>query len=111
MLCWAAHERTLPRPIKASETNGSAEALPEITFRQLEVFSVTCKERSYANAALELHSTRANIKRVWQEFEAAVGRPLFEEKPDRRLVATPFAQACSARRDHCRGRCASLAKA
>lgn len=67
-----------------------AQALPEITYRQLEVFSVTCKERSYANAALELHSTRANIKRVCQEFEVAVGRPLFEEKPDRSLVPTPF---------------------
>ncbi len=78
--------------MRSPETNDQAEALPEITFRQLEVFSVTCKERSYANAALELHSTRANIKRVCQEFEAAVGRPLFEEKPDRTLVPTPFAQ-------------------
>lgn len=70
----------------------SAASLPEITYRQLEVFSVTCKERSYANAALELHSTRANIKRVCQDFERAVGRQLFEEKPDRSLVTTPFAQ-------------------
>jgi len=69
-----------------------AEGLPEITYRQLEVFSVTCKERSYANAALELHSTRANIKRVCQDFERAVGRQLFEEKGDRTLVPTPFAQ-------------------
>lgn len=69
----------------------SAAALPEITYRQLEVFSVTCKERSYANAALELHSTRANIKRVCQDFEKAVGRQLFEEKPARALVPTPFA--------------------
>jgi DNA-binding transcriptional LysR family regulator len=70
----------------------SAAGLPEITYRQLEVFSVTCKERSYANAALELHSTRANIKRVCQDFERAVGRQLFEERVDRMLVATPFAQ-------------------
>lgn len=70
----------------------SAAALPEITYRQLEVFSVTCKERSYANAALELHSTRANIKRVCQDFERAVGRALFEERPDRTLVPTAFAQ-------------------
>jgi hypothetical protein len=49
----------------------SAATLPGITCRQLEVFSVTCKERSYANAALELQSTRANIKRVCQEFEKA----------------------------------------
>ncbi|MCW1922403.1 LysR family transcriptional regulator [Luteolibacter arcticus] len=79
-------------PTKNSENPGPVEALPEITYRQLEVFSVTCKERSYANAALELHSTRANIKRVCQEFEAAVGRPLFEEMADRTLVPTPFAQ-------------------
>jgi uncharacterized metal-binding protein len=52
----------------------SVAGLPEITYRQLEVFSVTCKERSYANAALELHSTRANNKRVCQDFERAVGR-------------------------------------
>lgn len=78
--------------MKHSEPNDPPEALPEITYRQLEVFSVTCKERSYANAALELHSTRANIKRVCQEFEAAVGRPLFEEMPDRTLSPTPFAQ-------------------
>jgi DNA-binding transcriptional LysR family regulator len=67
------------------------DALPEITYRQLEVFSMTCRERSYANAALELHSTRANIKRVCKEFEDVVGRPLFEETPDRSLVPTPFA--------------------
>lgn len=70
----------------------SAAALPEITYRQLEVFSVTCKERSYANAALELHSTRANIKRVCQDFERVVGRQLFEERADRSLVTTTFAQ-------------------
>ncbi len=67
------------------------EALPEITYRQLEVFSVTCKERSYANAALELHSTRANIKRVCEEFAEVVGRPLFEEAADRTLLPTVFA--------------------
>jgi len=79
-----------PRPIPNPAEPSGAEALPEITFRQLEVFSVTSKEGSYANAALELHSTRANIKRVFQEFEEAVGRPLFEEKTDRTLVPTPF---------------------
>lgn len=81
--------------LNASEAAPSAaedaESLPEITYRQLEVFSVTCKERSYANAALELHSTRANIKRVCEEFAEAVGRPLFEEAADRTLVPTVFA--------------------
>lgn len=81
--------------LKSSEAAPSAaegvESLPEITYRQLEVFSVTCKERSYANAALELHSTRANIKRVCEDFAEAVGRPLFEEAADRTLVPTVFA--------------------
>ncbi|MES2440476.1 MAG: LysR family transcriptional regulator [Verrucomicrobiota bacterium] len=66
--------------------------LPNITFRQLEVFCVVCREASYANAALELRSTRANIKRVCDDFEKAVGRPLFDEGPNRTLVPTPFAQ-------------------
>lgn len=84
-----------PKGSEAAPPHGAAadgvESLPEITFRQLEVFSVTCKERSYANAALELHSTRANIKRVCEEFAQAVGRPLFEEAADRTLVPTVFA--------------------
>lgn len=66
--------------------------LPNITFRQLEVFRVVCREASYANAALELRSTRANIKRVCDEFEKAVGRSLFEEGLDRTLRPTLFAQ-------------------
>ena len=77
-------------PATAPLSDG-VESLPEITYRQLEVFSVTCRERSYANAALDLHSTRANIKRVCEEFEQAVGRPLFEEAADRSLVPTVFA--------------------
>ena len=81
----------IPSSVKRSKPQSATETLPEITFRQLEVFSVTCKERSYANAALELHSTRANVKRVCQEFEAAVGRTLYEENPDRTLSPTPFA--------------------
>ncbi|GAA5121723.1 LysR family transcriptional regulator [Luteolibacter yonseiensis] len=68
------------------------QGLPNITFRQLEVFSVVCREASYANAALELRSTRANIKRVCEDFQKAVGRPLFEECADRRLQPTAFAQ-------------------
>ncbi|MES2923943.1 MAG: LysR family transcriptional regulator [Verrucomicrobiota bacterium] len=68
------------------------QGLPNITFRQLEVFRVVCREASYANAALELRSTRANIKRVCEDFEKAVGRPLFEEAPNRTLQPTLFAQ-------------------
>jgi DNA-binding transcriptional LysR family regulator len=68
------------------------QGLPNITFRQLEVFHAVCREGSYANAALELRSTRANIKRVCDDFEKAVGRPLFDEAPDRGLLPTPFAR-------------------
>lgn len=68
------------------------QGLPNITFRQLEVFRMVCHEASYANAALELRSTRANIKRVCDDFEKAVGRPLFEERADRTLQPTTFAQ-------------------
>lgn len=71
--------------------------LPGITFRQLEVFRVVCRERSYANAALELRSTRSNIKRVCEEFGKAVGRPLFEEGPDRTLLPTRFAEELGGR--------------
>jgi DNA-binding transcriptional LysR family regulator len=67
------------------------QQLPGITLRQLEVFHVVCRERSYANAALELRSGRANIKRVCQDFEAAVGRALFVENADRTLEPTAFA--------------------
>ena len=67
------------------------QGLPNITFRQLEVFRVVCREASYANAALELRSTRANIKRVCDDFEKAVGRSLFVEGPNRTLEPTSFA--------------------
>ena len=67
------------------------QALPNITFRQLEIFSTACHEKSFANAAIELHTTRANVKRACEEFEKAVGRKLFDEK-DRVLQPTEFAQ-------------------
>lgn len=77
-----------PSPRSSSGFKG----LPDITFRQLEVFRVVLKERSYTNAALELRSTRANIKRVCDEFEKAVGRILFTEDTEKNLVPTPFAE-------------------
>ena len=72
-------------------TEPDIQGLPNITFRQLEVFRVVCREASYANAALELRSTRANIKRVCDDFEKAVGRSLFVEGPNRTLEPTSFA--------------------
>jgi DNA-binding transcriptional LysR family regulator len=62
-----------------------------LTFRQLEVFRMVCRERSYTHAALELRSTRANIKRLCEDFEKAVGRPLFTVDDERNLVPTGFA--------------------
>ncbi len=66
-------------------------ALPDLSFRQLEIFSTLCHESSYANAAIELHTTRANVKRACEELEKAVGRKLFEEN-DRQLQPTEFAK-------------------
>lgn len=66
--------------------------LPNISIRQLEVFRTICQERSYTNAALELRSTRANIKRVCDEFEQALGHRLFEEDAEKSLVPTAFAK-------------------
>lgn len=84
----------MKNPEKGKAASGGApkvDSLPEITYRQLVMFSIVCRERSYTNAALEIHSTRANVKRVCLEFEQVVGRQLFEEGPDRSLVPTPFA--------------------
>jgi DNA-binding transcriptional LysR family regulator len=77
----------------ARSTLPDFQELPKLTFRQLEVFCVVCREASFANAALELRSTRSNIKRVCEDFANAVGRPLFVELPDRTLQPTPFAMA------------------
>jgi len=66
-------------------------ALPDLSFRQLEIFTTVCHEKSYANAAIELHLSRANVKRACEEFEKTVGRKLFEET-DRQLRPTEFAQ-------------------
>ncbi len=101
-------------------THPDFHGLPNITFRQLEVFCFVCRESSYANAALELRSTRANVKRVCEDFAKAIGRPLFSEGPNRSLQPTPFAQGLltqisplsrslrrledSARRQHEKGR-------
>lgn len=71
--------------------------LPEITLRQLDVFIIICRERSYSNAAIELRSTRANIRRIVGQLEEAVGAVLFEEKEDLSLHPTLFAQGMLAK--------------
>lgn len=75
-----------------SKTTHHIQELPEITIRQLEVFRVLCREQSYANAAIELKTSRAMVKKVSDDFEKSVGLPLFEESADRTLRPTPFAQ-------------------
>ncbi|MGC4016114.1 MAG: LysR family transcriptional regulator [Luteolibacter sp.] len=67
--------------------------LPRITFRQLEVLRAVYRERSFANAALDLHSTRGNIKRMCAELEQILGGVLFENQDAGTLNPTPFAHA------------------
>ncbi len=66
--------------------------LSGITFRQLEVFRIVYRERSYSHAAAELRSTRTNVKRLCMDFEKAVGRKLFDETSGHVLVPTGFAE-------------------
>lgn len=64
--------------------------LPSLTFRHLEVFHTVNREGSYSNAALELRSTRANVKKICQNFEKEMGHKLFTEQGDKTLQPTPF---------------------
>jgi len=72
----------------ASEFQG----LPDISLRQLDVFRKTFREKSYSHAALELRTTRANIKRLCEDFELALGHRLFDEDAARTLHPTDFAK-------------------
>lgn len=78
------------QPAKDRETK--FEGLPEISIRQLEVFRIACHEGSYTNAAIELRTTRASVKRICSEFETAVGRQLFVENAEKILQPTEFAR-------------------
>lgn len=75
-----------PSPVSA------IDGLPDISLRQLEVFKMVYHENSYTNAALELRSTRSNIKRVCDDFSTELGHPLFDEDAEKQLSATAFAQ-------------------
>ncbi len=68
------------------------EGLPAISLRQLEIFRTVFEERSFTNAALELRSTRANIKRMCDDFSQELGHPLFEEDTEKTLRPTSFAR-------------------
>lgn len=67
--------------------------LPRITFRQLEVLRAVYREKSFAHAALDLHSTRGNVKRLCAELEQVLGGVLFEQDELNGLKPTPFADA------------------
>lgn len=64
--------------------------LPDITFRQLEIFSLVCRESSYANAAIEARTTRANVKRICETLGKVIGRPLLDESIEGRVVPNAF---------------------
>lgn len=66
------------------------DTLPAITFRQLESFRVVCREGSFTNAALELRTTRASVKRICADLQKAVGRPLLHEDPAKNVQPTEF---------------------
>lgn len=64
--------------------------LPDVTFRQLEIFSLVCREGSYANAAIEAHSTRANIKRICKSLERSIDRQLIDENSGGQVSPSAF---------------------
>lgn len=77
-------------PLESQTPVPVISSLPDVTFRQLEVFSLVCREASYTNAALEARSTRANIKRICKSLEHAIGRPLLDESTDGQLAPNAF---------------------
>ncbi len=74
--------------------NGFAkkDGMAGISLRHLEVFSTVVRERSYANASVDLNMSRPNVKRVCEEFERIVGRKLLLEKDAKEIGTTEFGQ-------------------
>ena len=64
--------------------------LPNLGFRHLEVLQMVSREASYTNAAHELHTTRANVKRICSNLEKEVGHEIFVEDDDKKLSMTRF---------------------
>ena len=67
--------------------------LPNLGFRHLEVLHAVSREASYTNAAHELHTTRANVKRICNNLEEEVGHEIFIEDDDKKLTITRFGMA------------------
>lgn len=66
------------------------QELPNISYRHLEVLQMVHREGSYTNAAHELHTTRANIKRICSNLEKELNNALFEEDDEKALHTTSF---------------------
>ena len=64
--------------------------LPNLGFRHLEVLQMVSREASYTHAAHELHTTRANVKRICHNLEKEIGHEIFNEDDDKHLTMTRF---------------------
>ncbi|WP_411827584.1 LysR family transcriptional regulator [Luteolibacter sp. AS25] len=64
--------------------------LAGISLRHLEVFSAVVREGSFANAAIELQMSGANVKRIYEGFRKIVGRDLLVVDDPDRIEATVF---------------------
>ena len=71
-------------------TQRTLQDLPNLSFRHLEVLQAVQRESSYTNAAHELHTTRANIKRICSTLEKEINHKIFEENEDKTLNTTAF---------------------
>ena len=76
-----------------NQSQRSLQDLPNIGYRHLEVLQMVAREGSYTNAAHELHTTRANVKRVCNNLESEVGNTIFTEDQDKKLTLTRFGMA------------------
>lgn len=85
-------EKLVGSSVHRMEKFSLKDGLVGISLRHLEVFSTVVHEGSYANAALDLHMSRTNVKRICEDFEKIVGRGLLEESGKGQLVPTLFGQ-------------------
>lgn len=59
--------------------------------QQLRVFATLLGERSVSRASLELHTSRSNVRRIWQVLENQLGETLFEKSDHSEVVPTQAA--------------------
>ncbi|HEX5790852.1 MAG TPA: LysR family transcriptional regulator [Luteolibacter sp.] len=71
----------------------SLQELPSLSFHHLEVLQTVQREGSYSNAALELHTNRANIKRICSNFEEELGHAIFHENEAHEVTPTALGMA------------------